>query len=286
MELIPVLDVRRGRAVRAGGGDRARYPPLASVLAPGSDPRELARACRERLGTGLLYVADLDAIESAGAELVETAALVRRLAGDGARVWIDAGTSDDAGCTTLLGAGAGRVVVGLETLREPAAVAFLPRRFGAERLAFSLDLRGGRPLAPALRPAALEAGDVVRTTLAAGFSTLIVLDLDRVGSRCGPGLDLLALERREAPESRWVAGGGVRDGGDLRALAQAGWDACLVGTAIHEGRVGLEDLSALAALSARHGGGDGSKHPVSSRPATPDRPPIGRSTPPPRSRWR
>jgi phosphoribosylformimino-5-aminoimidazole carboxamide ribotide isomerase len=265
VKVIPVLDVRRGSAVHAAGGDRALYRPLGSILASGCDPLTLARACRQRLGADSLYLADLDAIESGGVAIAPSARLVRRLAENGVRVWIDAGTNDEIGCAALLDAGADQVVVGLETLRDPAALGSLPRNLDAGRLALSLDLRGGRPLAPALRaplascvpavniadPPASTVSEIVQAALAGGFSTLIALDLDRVGSGTGPDFRLLESERRRAPGVGWIAGGGVRDPADLRALAEAGWVGCLVGTAIHEGRVRREDVLDLASVEER-----------------------------------
>ena len=64
MEVIPVLDLRQGRAVHAIGGDRSRYGVVRSALAPDAhgDPLVLARAFRRRLGSRRCYVADLDAL--------------------------------------------------------------------------------------------------------------------------------------------------------------------------------------------------------------------------------
>ncbi len=68
MQLIPVLDLMRGVAVQARGGDRERYEPLRTVLAadaPG-DPLALIQAYRDILGARECYVADLDAIQGDG----------------------------------------------------------------------------------------------------------------------------------------------------------------------------------------------------------------------------
>ena len=60
-----MLDLARGTAVHARTGDRERYEPVQSVLAPGGDgdPVALLRAYRETLGATACYVADLDAIQ-------------------------------------------------------------------------------------------------------------------------------------------------------------------------------------------------------------------------------
>ena len=58
MRVIGVIDLLNGRAVRACAGRRDRYPPI-------GDPVDLARRYVEHYRLLELYVADLDAIESA-----------------------------------------------------------------------------------------------------------------------------------------------------------------------------------------------------------------------------
>src|SRR3990172_10332644 len=60
MDVIPVIDIRRGVAVHAYRGERALYQPIRSVLLQGADPLALAGAYRRILGSTSAYVADLD----------------------------------------------------------------------------------------------------------------------------------------------------------------------------------------------------------------------------------
>jgi phosphoribosylformimino-5-aminoimidazole carboxamide ribotide isomerase len=253
VEVIPVVDVLGGRAVRADGGRRSGYRPVESVLAATVDPVALARSFRRRLTLDRLYVADLDAIVSRGAELDCVATLVRTCSREGSRVWVDAGASEPAAVGALLDAGARRVIIGLETLPALDLLQPLVARFGTERLAFSLDLRARRPVSRVGAVRRLDAGAIVRAVLEAGFSTLIVLDLARVGSRRGLPLASMIQLRRAAPRARWIAGGGTRGLGDLLALARAGYDGCLVATALHDGSVGCEEILTLKAWAGgRH----------------------------------
>lgn len=261
MEVIPALDLKGERAVRGAGGDRRRYRPVDSPLARRGDPLALARAFRDRLGLRGCYVADLDALAGEPPRL----SLLRRLAAEGLRVWVDAGVQDAAGAARVLEAGAARAVVGLETLPEPAALAAIAAAHTAGRLAFSLDLRDGRPVTAA---AALRKADPVEVAGLArdhGFRTQIVLDLSRVGSLSGPPWDLLGAIRSRYPDLALVAGGGIRHGDDLRELARLGLAAALVATALHRGRITLDDVEAVSGLT----------------PGTPGSGPPGRRTPPP-----
>lgn len=248
MDVIPVLDVKAGRAVHARHGERALYEIVAGVLGRGDDPIALATAFRDRLGCRTVYVADLDAIASAVAPpdralpLAPCASLVRALVALGLGTWVDAGVRSPAQAAALLEAGAARVVVGLETLPGLDALAGIIAHVGAARTAFSLDLRGEVPLAADPKLAAMDPLDLATAAVAAGADTVIVLDLARVGTSAGPPLSLLRRLRERLPDARLIAGGGVRNVADLEALADAGCAAALVATALHEGRLGPAEI--------------------------------------------
>ena len=76
MDIIPVIDVRHGLAVRAVRGQRTEYRPLETPFAQSSDPIEVALGLRSLFTLPALYVADLDGIEGRGRNL----ALPSRLA--------------------------------------------------------------------------------------------------------------------------------------------------------------------------------------------------------------
>jgi len=217
VRVIPVLDLQAGRAVLARGGVRGGYEPVESVLVAAmavGDAVALARAFRERLGCDECYVADLDAITGGQPHR----ALVRTLVDGGCRLLVDWGVAGPASAAALLAEGAARVVVGLETLPTLGALEAIAGAIGPERIVFSLDLRDGQ---------------------------LLVLDLARVGARHGPDLGLVDAVRGAVPEVELLVGGGVRGREDLERLVDAGCDAALLATALHDGRVGRGDLDAV-----------------------------------------
>lgn len=242
MEVIPVLDLRGGCAVHADGGDRSRYPVVEGVLGSGTDPVALATRFRDRLGCATVYVADLDAIAGLG----NSRDIVARLAATGLAVMVDAGIRTPDAAAALLDAGAARVVVALETLRSMDELGAIIRAVGAERVAFSLDLSAGQPIAGS--PALARSTPIALAAAAAeqGARQLIVLDLARVGQGLGPPLDLLRGLRAQLPGVALIAGGGIAGPDDLDALTAIGCAAALVGTAIHRGRITRADLARLA----------------------------------------
>lgn len=231
-----MLDVRAGRAVRALAGDRAHYAPLASRLHPAPDPLGLARAYRDTSGFDELYVADLDALAGGPPDLN----LVRDLAALGLSVWLDAGLRAGPEATDWIEAGAAVAVAGLETLSGPAALAAALAAVGPERLAFSLDLRGGRLVRNERSDwRADDPRALAEIAIGAGARRLILLDLERVGTGRGVGTGpLLRALSADHPSLELVVGGGIAGRDDLDELARAGASAALVGSALHDGRIG------------------------------------------------
>jgi phosphoribosylformimino-5-aminoimidazole carboxamide ribotide isomerase len=239
MQLLGVIDLMAGRAVRARGGIRERYAPVGTIgdTAIDGDPLALARTYVDQFGLSTLYAADLDAIGGGKTN----GAVIRGLA-DVAPVWVDAGISSADSAQRLIELGATRAVVALETLTSFDALSAICTAVGEEQVAFSLDLRAGEPVIRVppggplggTRPT-LSATDIAARAAGAGAEVIIVIDLARVGSATGPDFDLLSRVRAEVPGAMLFAGGGIRGVADLTRLAALGCDGALVASALHDG---------------------------------------------------
>ncbi|HEX2450633.1 MAG TPA: HisA/HisF-related TIM barrel protein [Gemmatimonadales bacterium] len=254
MEIIPVIDIVRGVAVHAQGGDRSAYPPVKSAVAPDhpGDAVALVRAYRDVLGAVACYVADLDALQGGPVQR----GLIRELAafqtGFSGELLVDAAASGPDGALEVLSCGASDAIIGMETLRSFADLKAIVAVAGSNRVIFGLDLRLGAPIInPLLDDAAGAHPDPMALTgqaVDAGVTSILVLDLARIGSGCGVDLGLVDALRRRYPHLRLLAGGGVLTRKDLERMEDAGCDGALVASAIHAGRIGANDVAAL-----RHG---------------------------------
>jgi phosphoribosylformimino-5-aminoimidazole carboxamide ribotide isomerase len=239
MRVVPVIDLKDGTAVHAVRGERERYRPVSSAIAgDDGDALALARAFGAELGLDELYVADLDAIGGGSGHT----ALLTALA-DEARIMVDAGVSEPAAARALLDLGAHRVIVGTETLPSAAALERLIADLPDGTLILSIDLRESSLLSPDSELADRSALDAMRRL--PRVREAIVLDLARVGSGAGPDVALIGEIHAAFPELELLAGGGVRDVEDLRALDAAGAAGALVATALHRGVIGPRELAGL-----------------------------------------
>ncbi len=229
VRLIPVLDILNNVVVRGVAGQRERYRPIESCLTDSVEPLEVARAIRQRFGFDEFYIADLDAIMHGRAGH----AVYRQLREDGFRLLVDAGVGDAEQARSVLDIGVERVIVGLESCRSPDSLRGIVAAVSAERVVFSLDLKGGVPLGSG--EWGRDPDRIAELAIECGVRRLIVLDLAGVGAEAGvPTIPLCQrIRASRGPEIEIITGGGVRHAGDLQMLEQAGVDGVLVASVLH-----------------------------------------------------
>lgn len=238
MRIIPVVDLLRGQVVRGVAGRREEYRPIESLLCDGASPAAVGAAF-QRLGFGEAYVADLDAIAGAEPDWPAYEALLEC----GLRLWVDAGAATEHRAAALLSfrhrdRALDAVIVGLESITDREAFAEVVKLVMPRRLIFSLDLRDGAPMTHLSHWQHASPETIAEEVVGLGVKRLIVLDLAWVG--VGGGIataDLCRRLRHAGPTLEIITGGGVRNVGDLRLLADAGCDAALVASALHDGRL-------------------------------------------------
>jgi len=239
--VYPALDIRDGQVVRLLQGDYAQQTTY------GDDPLPRAQAFAAA-GAQWMHLVDLDAARAGGYTL---APLLSRIATSTAlHVQTGGGVRDRDDVARILDAGASRVVIGSLAVREPARVLAWLQEFGAERLTIALDTRQGDDGVWRLPVHGwTETADVTLDELAvryaqAGMRHLLCTDIARDGMLSGPNLALYAHLSRLLPGGAGQASGGVRDVDDVAAVRAAGCAGAVLGKALLEGRMRLQEALA------------------------------------------
>lgn len=218
----------RGEVVRAQRGERHRYAPIDTPLAPTSHPVDVVAGFLTLHAFRTIYIADLDAIEGKGNHSSCIAQL--EAAFPEVAFWVDAGLETKAQAAAWLNAHRSDLVLGSESLCDPALYENLAE---FPRALLSLDFRGDDFQGP------VQLGE----DESLWPSRIIAMTLARVGSHVGPDFDQLGSIRDKAGKHRAIyAAGGVRGPEDLALLAKVGVAGVLVASALHDGRITREDL--------------------------------------------
>jgi phosphoribosylformimino-5-aminoimidazole carboxamide ribotide isomerase len=139
-------------------------------------------------------------------------------------------------------------VIGSLAVLEPKRARDLIDRFGAERITLALDVNIVRG-APFVATAGwTESSERTLWEVAADFPEarhLLVTDISRDGMLSGPNFALLDEAVARLPHLDIQASGGISSLDDLKRLKTAG---AIVGKALWEGRIVLEEAIALARL--------------------------------------
>lgn len=243
MKIIPVIDVLGGLAVHAVKGERQNYRPLKSVLCSSANPIEVAKTFRN-LGFRELYLADLDAIMGGA----RSSGLYRRIKNEtGLKLMVDSGAFDAQSAYESINAGADIAVIGTETLKSLEGLSDAVKALGSERIIVSFDLKGGRFISRSTEVAGLKPLQLAKRLEDMGISHIILLDMDRIGTRCGVNLNLLEALVSET-RLKVMVGGGVSSLKELYAIRDIGAYGVLLATALHHGIIKPEEFKSSGLL--------------------------------------
>lgn len=84
--------------------------------------------------------------------------------------------------------------------------------------------------------------DYVDRCLSLGFYRFLCTDIDKDGKLGGAGVELYKKLLNHSPFIKLIASGGISSMDDIRKLQEIKVESCVVGKAIYEGRISIEEI--------------------------------------------
>jgi len=239
-DIYPAIDLRQGCVVRLMQGDPDRETQYAK------DPLHVARRWQEA-GTDWLHVVNLDgALDESGRQNL---AALERVLTTGLKVQFGGGMRDLESIRRALDLGVSRAVIGTAAVENPALVEAALAEFGPERVALGLDARDGIVRTHGWQEdTGITAVEMGRQWADKGVRWVIFTDVSRDGMGTGLNLDA-TVELAQATEMHVIASGGVASLEDVQRTYEAGLSGVIIGRALYEGAVVLEEALHVAADS-------------------------------------
>ena len=232
--IIPAIDIIDGKCVRLTQGDYAQKTIY------NENPLEVALKF-EGNGITRLHLVDLD-----GAKLgkVVNYKILEKLASK-TKLSIDFGggikTDDDI--ETVFNYGADLATIGSIAIKNKTLFYSWIKKFGAEKLFLGADVKGEKiAIGGWLETTNISIYDFIEENLIEGIEQVFCTDISKDGLLQGPSIDLYKNILNKFPQLNLTASGGVSQLSDLEELKKIGCSGAIIGKAIYEGRITMDQL--------------------------------------------
>lgn len=236
LELLPAVDVSKGKAVRLTQGVKGTEEEF-------GDPVAVALNW-QTLGAQWIHLVDLDRAFGTGSNFDILKKTVQSL---DIQVEISGGIRDDESLEAALATGAKRVNLGTAALENPDWTRKVIAKF-EEKIAIGLDVRGTKLSA---RGWTKDGGDLFETLSRLerdGAARYVVTDVTKDGTLQGVNTELL-LEISRFTEKPLIASGGIGSLADLTKLVEltnAGVEGAILGKALYANKFSLPEALKIA----------------------------------------
>jgi phosphoribosylformimino-5-aminoimidazole carboxamide ribotide isomerase len=235
MQIIPAIDLIDGKCVRLTEGDYTQKKIY------NEDPLEIAKAF-EGIGLMRLHLVDLDGAKAG--EVVNWKVLEKIANHTRLKIDFGGGIKNERTLKTVFDTGATFATIGSLAVQSRDIFEAWIERFGAAVFMLGADVFEEKiAIGGWLEKTDIDVYTFMQSYMNKGVSQIFCTDIQKDGKLQGPSIDLYKKIIAKFPALQLIASGGVSNLQDLIALRAIGCDAAIVGKAIYENRITLQELS-------------------------------------------
>ena len=235
IEIIPAIDIIDGNCVRLEKGE------FSSKKVYYTDPVEVAKLF-EANGLKRLHLVDLDGARTG--KIVNIKSLEAVASATGLSIDVGGGIRTEQDVELVLSAGASMVNLGSMAVKNPDVALKLLERFGPDKIILGADVKNEFiAVSGWTEGSTLSLWDFLEKWLSAGIQKVCCTDISRDGMLTGPAFDLYTSMKKQYNQINVIASGGISNLDDVIRLNDLNIDGVIIGKAIYEGRIELEELA-------------------------------------------
>lgn len=234
MQIIPAIDIIDGKCVRLTQGDYAQKTIY------NENPLEVAQEF-ESIGVTRLHLVDLDGAKLGKVvnyKVLEKIARKTKLSID-----FGGGIKTDDDIETVFNYGADLATIGSIAVKNKDLFFSWIKKYGAEKIFLGADVKNEKIVVGGwLETTNVSIYDFIEENLKEGIKHVFCTDISKDGLLQGPSIDLYKNMMTKFPQLNLTASGGVSQLNDLNELKNIGCSGAIVGKAIYEGRITMDEL--------------------------------------------
>lgn len=236
MRIIPAIDIIDGKCVRLTRGD------FDTPKVYNENPLEVAKMVEES-GIKYLHLVDLDGAKST--HVVNHKILKKIASNTNLKIDFGGGIKSEADVKMVFECGAHQITVGSMAIRQPAMFLQWLNIYGADKIILGADCNNRKIVINGwLNESEIDVIDFIESYVNKGVHYVISTDVAHDGMLQGASVELYQ-QILSKTKIRLIASGGVSTIDDVLKLQTMGCEGVIIGKAIYEGKISLQELSAL-----------------------------------------
>jgi len=234
IKIIPAIDIIGAQCVRLTKGD------YNTKTIYDTNPLNVAKSF-EKAGITHLHLVDL---EGARSNNICNAPILRKIAQNtNLRIDFGGGLKSKADIDLAFASGARQITLGSLAVSNPELFDRCLEEYGSERIILGADVKNGLIATSGWeQESSHQLFQFLENHLKKGIRRVICTDISRDGMLQGSAIELYQSILKQFPEIQLIASGGVSCIEDVRALNETDCTGVIIGKAIYENRIKVEDL--------------------------------------------
>jgi phosphoribosylformimino-5-aminoimidazole carboxamide ribotide isomerase len=234
ISIIPAIDIIDGKCVRLEQGDYR----LKKVYE--EDPLDLARRFEDH-GITRLHLVDLDGARTR--QVVNWNTLERIVSKTHLIIDFGGGIKSDHDLQVVFDSGAAMAVIGSIAVSDPDMFQSWLFAYGSKKIILGADARDGKiAVSGWTNTTAIGLFDFLKEYKALGVVQVLCTDISRDGMLEGSSVELYQDMVHQFSNLQIIASGGISSVGEIRSLNESGIAGAVIGKALYEGKIRLEEL--------------------------------------------
>ncbi len=240
MNIYPAIDIKDGKCVRLKQGLANEQTVYFN------NPVDAAKNFADA-NSKWIHIVNLDGAFDSKTSVLH---IVEEIASLGMKIQLGGAMRDVASVERAFNAGVERAIIGTKACTNPEFAQELISLYG-DKIAIGIDAKKGYVAINGwVDVSERKALDFAQELSAMGLKTIIYTDIDTDGMLRGPNIKAQTEMLKAVPNTNIIASGGIscaKDIYDLANLAKTypNLDGTIIGKAIYEGKISLDELSLL-----------------------------------------
>jgi phosphoribosylformimino-5-aminoimidazole carboxamide ribotide isomerase len=235
IRVIPAIDVIDGKCVRLAYGD------FSQKVVYDEKPWEVAKRF-EDAGIKRLHLVDLDGAKQG--KVVNFRVLERIATITGLVIDFGGGIKADDDLRIAFNSGATMISTGSIAVKNKPLLKEWLKQYGSDKIIVAADVRNEKVAVSGWQEdSGISIYDCIKELVADGVKQVICTDISKDGSLAGPAVQLYKDILAKIQGFNLIASGGISCLKDIEDIEKVGCPEVIVGKAIYEGRVKVEELT-------------------------------------------